>query len=73
MNFDSQDLEALSIVALACGYLLWQGWRLVRRKQTPGGCGGGCAKCPSGSPIEAPPVMHIRLADDVKTGGSSLN
>ncbi|HVC95206.1 MAG TPA: FeoB-associated Cys-rich membrane protein [Pirellulales bacterium] len=73
MKYDWQDLAALSIVALACGYLLWQGWRLVRRKQPPGGCGGGCAKCPSGSPTEAPVVLHIRLADDAKTGGAFLS
>ncbi|HUY35344.1 MAG TPA: FeoB-associated Cys-rich membrane protein [Pirellulales bacterium] len=56
MNFDSQDLAALAIVALACGYLLRQGWRLARREQPPGGCGGGCAKCPSGG-AEKPTVV----------------
>jgi prepilin-type processing-associated H-X9-DG protein len=47
MSFNWQDVAALSIVTLACGYLLRQGWLLVRRKQPSGGCGGGCAKCPS--------------------------
>jgi len=64
MIFDIQDIAALSIVALACVYLLRQGWQLVSRTQPSSGCGGGCAKCPSGSPAETPALTHIRLVDE---------
>lgn len=43
-----QNVLALSCVALAMAYLAWRGWSRLRPGSSPGGCGTGCATCPSG-------------------------
>lgn len=43
---DVQQIIALSIVALAAGYLGRNGWRAWRAfRQSKGGCASGCGKC----------------------------
>jgi hypothetical protein len=44
-----QDIAAISIVAVACAYLLWRGWLVLKRRRA--GCG-ACSTCPSSESSE---------------------
>lgn len=48
MEFGWQDLVAIAIIVAAAGYLANLAWSAVRRGKS-GGCGGGCAKCSTGT------------------------
>ncbi|HUY87813.1 MAG TPA: hypothetical protein VMV10_03670 [Pirellulales bacterium] len=59
MNDLGQNIAALSLVALAAGYLLRQAWRLFAVK--PARACGGCSGC-SARPAAGPPVVPLELS-----------
>jgi threonine/homoserine/homoserine lactone efflux protein len=42
----TQDIIAIAILAAACAYLLWRGYRMVRGVKTGKKTGCGCDTCP---------------------------
>ena len=59
MHLPWQDLIALALVALAAGYLGWQGWRVFARRQASACGGGGCSSCNAASTVEGKPLVTI--------------
>jgi hypothetical protein len=59
-----QTFLALSIVAVAAGYLGWRSWKVVAGRKGAG-CGTGCSSCPasenSGLPQQKPLVTIAPL------------
>jgi hypothetical protein len=62
MTLDWQEIAALSLVALACGYLLLRGVRLVRSQRPTGACG-GCAKCAGGPATKSRVLIQVTRAE----------
>lgn len=54
-----QDILAISIVAIAAGYLARQGWLRFSRK-TGGSCG-SCPSCGSNDSVKSRPLVTISL------------
>jgi hypothetical protein len=57
MQFSSDEIVTLAIVALAAGYLLRRAWGVVMSKRR-GGCG-TCASCPAQVAGTEPQVLSI--------------
>ena len=56
-----QNIFALLIVALACGYLIRKAWRYFAARKQSVGCGSACGGCAAGGKSlgEAKPLVSI--------------
>jgi len=54
-----QDILAISIAAIAAGYLARQAWLRFSRKQ--GGACGSCPSCSANDSIKSRPLVNISL------------
>jgi hypothetical protein len=58
MTLDWQDLIALIVAAIACGYLALRGYATLTRRKA--NCG-GCANCPSAAAADSKTVVSIEM------------
>lgn len=70
MNYNWQDLVALSLVLAAVIYLGWQTWRFIARKKSAG-CSSGCASCPTGKSTGQQLVTLDGLSHPAKVSDST--